>query len=135
MWLTNGGTATLVAVLVKTGEGAESVYRNMTTFLIEKSQGYGEVSPGLVIPGEIDKIGYKGVDITELISSGYRTTPEQVLGGTPGRGFYQMMDGIEGGRVNVAARGCGVALRAFELTVATRNSGRPSASRSRSTRR
>src|SRR5215472_14419405 len=50
MWLTNGGTATLVAVLVKTDGGADSVYRNMTTFLIEKPQGYGEVSPGLVIP-------------------------------------------------------------------------------------
>jgi alkylation response protein AidB-like acyl-CoA dehydrogenase len=117
MWLTNGGTATLVAVLVKTDEGAESVYRNMTTFLIEKKQGYGEVEPGLTIPGKIAKMGYKGVDTTELIFTGYRTTPEQILGGTPGRGFYQMMDGVEVGRVNVAARGCGVALRAFELGV------------------
>jgi len=117
MWLTNGGTATLVAVLVKTDEGADSVYRNMTTFLIEKPQGYGEVAPGLVIPGKIAKMGYKGVDTTELIFTGYRTVPEQVLGGTPGRGFYQMMDGVEVGRVNVAARGCGVALRAFELAV------------------
>ncbi|HEX9040641.1 MAG TPA: acyl-CoA dehydrogenase family protein [Trebonia sp.] len=117
MWLTNGGTATLVAVLVKTDEGAPSVYRNMTTFLIEKPQGYGEVAPGLVIPGKIAKMGYKGVDTTELLFSGYRTAPGQILGGTPGRGFYQMMDGIEVGRVNVAARGCGVALRAFELAV------------------
>jgi alkylation response protein AidB-like acyl-CoA dehydrogenase len=117
MWLTNGGTATLVAVLVKTDEGADSVYRNMTTFLVEKPQGYGEVAPGLVIPGKIAKMGYKGVDTTELVFSGYRTSGEQVLGGTPGRGFYQMMDGVEVGRVNVAARGCGVALRAFELAV------------------
>jgi alkylation response protein AidB-like acyl-CoA dehydrogenase len=117
MWLTNGGTASLVAVLVKTDEGADSVYRNMTTFLIEKKQGYGEVEPGLTIPGKIAKMGYKGVDTTELIFSGYRTSGEQILGGSPGRGFYQMMDGIEVGRVNVAARGCGVALRAFELGV------------------
>ncbi len=117
MWLTNGGTATLVAVLVKTDEGADSVYRNMTTFLVEKPQGYGEVAPGLVIPGKIAKMGYKGVDTTELVFSGYRTSGEQVLGGAPGRGFYQMMDGVEVGRVNVAARGCGVALRAFELAV------------------
>jgi alkylation response protein AidB-like acyl-CoA dehydrogenase len=117
MWLTNGGTATLVAVLVKTDEGAESVYRNMTTFLVEKKPGFGDVEPGLTIPGKIAKMGYKGVDTTELIFSGYRTSAEQVLGGTPGRGFYQMMDGIEVGRVNVAARGCGVALRAFELAV------------------
>jgi alkylation response protein AidB-like acyl-CoA dehydrogenase len=117
MWLTNGGTSTLVAVLVKTDEGAESVYRNMTTFLVEKKAGFGEVEPGLTIPGKIEKMGYKGVDTTELIFTGYRTSPGQVLGGTPGRGFYQMMDGVEVGRVNVAARGCGVALRAFELAV------------------
>jgi alkylation response protein AidB-like acyl-CoA dehydrogenase len=117
MWLTNGGTATLVAVLVKTDDGAESVYRNMTTFLIEKKQGYGDVEPGLTIPGKIAKMGYKGVDTTELVFSGYRTPGEQILGGTPGRGFYQMMDGVEVGRVNVAARGCGVAVRAFELGV------------------
>jgi alkylation response protein AidB-like acyl-CoA dehydrogenase len=117
MWLTNGGTATLVAVLVKTDEGAESVYRNMTTFLVEKERGFGEVEPGLTIPGKIEKMGYKGVDTTELIFTGYRTPAEQILGGTPGRGFYQMMDGVEVGRVNVAARGCGVALRAFELAV------------------
>ena len=117
MWLTNGGTATLVAVLVKTDEGAQSVYRNMTTFLIEKKPGYGEVEPGLTIPGKIEKMGYKGVDTTELVFNGYRVAPGQVLGGTPGRGFYQMMDGVEVGRVNVAARGCGVALRAFELAV------------------
>ena len=117
MCLTNGGTATLVAVLVKTDEGAESVYRNMTTFLVEKEQGFGEVQPGLTIPGKIEKMGYKGVDTTELIFTGYSTSPEQILGGTRGRGFYQMMDGVEVGRVNVAARGCGVALRAFELAV------------------
>ena len=62
-------------------------------------------------------MGYKGVDTTELIFSGYRTSAGQILGGNPGRGFYQMMDGVEVGRVNVAARGCGVALRAFELGV------------------
>jgi alkylation response protein AidB-like acyl-CoA dehydrogenase len=118
MWVTNGGTATLAAVLVKTDEGAESVYRNMTTFLIEKPQGFGEVLPGLTIPGKIEKMGYKGVDTTELIFSGYRTSATQILGGTPGRGFYQMMDGVEVGRVNVAARGCGVAQRAFELAIA-----------------
>ncbi|MEV0595791.1 acyl-CoA dehydrogenase family protein [Nonomuraea cavernae] len=117
MWLTNGGSATLVAVLVKTDEGADSVYRNMTTFLVEKPQGFGEVEPGLTVPGKIEKMGYKGVDTTELLFDGYRVPAAQVLGEAPGRGFYQMMDGVEVGRVNVAARGCGVALRAFELGV------------------
>src|ERR1700742_2921027 len=117
MWLTNGGTSSLVAVLVKTDEGADSVYRNMTTFLVEKQPGFGEVEPGLIIPGKIDKMGYKGVDTTEMVFSGYRTSADQILSGAAGRGFYQMMDGVEVGRVNVAARGCGVALRAFELGV------------------
>jgi alkylation response protein AidB-like acyl-CoA dehydrogenase len=118
MWLTNGGSSTLVAVLVKTDEGADSVYRNMTTFLVEKPAGFGEVKDGLTIPGKIEKMGYKGVDTTELIFDGFRVAADQILGGVPGKGFYQMMDGVEVGRVNVAARGCGVALRAFELGIA-----------------
>jgi alkylation response protein AidB-like acyl-CoA dehydrogenase len=117
MWLTNGGSSNLVAVLVKTDTGADSVYKNMTTFLVEKESGFGETAPGLIVPGKIDKMGYKGVDTTELIFDGYRTTSDQILGGEPGKGFYQMMDGVEVGRVNVAARGCGVALRAFELGI------------------
>jgi alkylation response protein AidB-like acyl-CoA dehydrogenase len=117
MWLTNGGSSNLVAVLVKTEVGAPSVYRNMTTFLVDKEPGFGEVAPGLTVPGKIEKMGYKGVDTTELVLDAYRTTKAQILGGEPGRGFYQMMDGVEVGRVNVAARACGVARRAFELGV------------------
>jgi alkylation response protein AidB-like acyl-CoA dehydrogenase len=118
MWLTNGGSANLVALLVKTDEGADSVYRNMTTFLVDKEPGFGEVAPGLTVPGKIEKMGYKGVDTTELVLDGHVVPAAQVLGSQPGRGFYQMMDGVEVGRVNVAARGCGVALRAFELAIA-----------------
>jgi alkylation response protein AidB-like acyl-CoA dehydrogenase len=117
MWLTNGGSSNLVAVLVKTDEGAESVYKNMTTFLVDKTEGFGEVEPGLTVPGKIDKMGYKGVDTTELIFEDFRIDADQILGGEPGKGFYQMMDGVEVGRVNVAARGCGVARRAFELGI------------------
>ncbi len=120
MWLTNGGTSTLVAVLCRTDEGHDAPHRNLTTFLIEKEPGFGANSkvPGLTVPGKIDKMGYKGVDTTELILTGARIPADRVLGGATGRGFYQMMDGIEVGRVNVAARGCGVALRAFELGIA-----------------
>ncbi len=117
MWLTNGGSSNLVAVLVKTDEGAESVYKNMTTFLVEKEEGFGETAQGVTVPGKIDKMGYKGVDTTEMVFEGHRISADQVLGGEPGKGFYQMMDGVEVGRVNVAARGCGVAWRAFELGI------------------
>jgi alkylation response protein AidB-like acyl-CoA dehydrogenase len=118
MWLTNGGSSTLVAALVRTDEGAEKAHQNLTTFLVEKPAGFGEVVPGVTIPGKIDKMGYKGVDTTELIFDGYRAQAEDILGGTPGRGFSQMMDGVEVGRVNVAARACGISIRAFELAIA-----------------
>src|SRR4051794_37035172 len=118
MWLTNGGSSNLVATLVRTDEGEESPYKSMTTFLVEKEEGFGETAPGLTIPGKIDKMGYKGVDTTEAVFEGYRTTDDQILGGETGQGFYQMMDGVEVGRVNVAARACGIANRAFELAIA-----------------
>ena len=118
MWLTNGGSSNLTAVLVKTDTGAESVYRNMSTFLVEKEPGFGQTAPGVTVPGKIEKMGYKGVDTTELILENYTTSSAQILGGVPGKGFYQMMDGVEVGRVNVAARACGLARRAFELGIA-----------------
>jgi alkylation response protein AidB-like acyl-CoA dehydrogenase len=120
MWLTNGGTSTLVAVLCLTDEGHSAPHRNMTTLLIEKEPGFGAnpTVPGLTVPGKIEKMGYKGVDTTELILTDVRIPADRVLGGVAGQGFYQMMDGVEVGRVNVAARGCGVALRAFELGIA-----------------
>ncbi len=117
MWLTNGGSSTLIALLVKTDEGAEKAHRNLTTFLVEKPEGFGEVAPGLTIPGKIDKMGYKGVDTTEAVFDGFEIGADMVLGEAPGKGFAYMMDGVEVGRVNVAARACGIAIRAFELAV------------------
>jgi alkylation response protein AidB-like acyl-CoA dehydrogenase len=120
MWLTNGAYSAVVATLVKTEVGADSVYGNMTTFLLEKEPGFGETAPGLTIPGKIEKMGYKGVETTEMVLDGVRVPDSAILGGPSGlgRGFYQMMDGIEVGRVNVAARACGISLRAFELAIA-----------------
>ncbi|MFI8975424.1 acyl-CoA dehydrogenase family protein [Nocardia asteroides] len=117
MWLTNGGSSTLIALLAKTDEGADTPYRNLTTFLVDKPAGFGEVRPGLTIPGKIDKMGYKGVDTTEAVFDGFRIGAGQILGGAPGKGFAHMMDGVEVGRVNVSARACGIAIRAFELAV------------------
>ncbi|NLJ52613.1 MAG: acyl-CoA dehydrogenase [Intrasporangiaceae bacterium] len=118
MWLTNGGSSNLVAVLVKTDLGHESVYKNMTTFLVEKETGFGETAQGVTVPGKIDKMGYKGIDTTEMVFEGHRISSDQILGGEPGKGFFQMMDGVEVGRVNVAARACGLAMRGFELGIA-----------------
>ncbi|MDQ1643592.1 MAG: hypothetical protein QOJ90_2943, partial [Actinomycetota bacterium] len=116
MWLTNGARAGIVATLVRTDEGGDSVYKNMTTFLVEKEPGFGKQG-GLTIPGKIDKMGYKGVETTEMVFEGHVIEADQILGGTPGKGFYQMMDGVEVGRVNVAARACGISIRAFELAI------------------
>jgi len=119
MWVTSGGTANLVAVLCRTDDGRDRPHQNLTAFLIEKEPGFGPNPsvPGLTVPGKIHKMGYRGVDTTELILADVRVPASRVLGGQTGQGFYQMMDGIEVGRVNVAARGCGVALRAFELAI------------------
>jgi alkylation response protein AidB-like acyl-CoA dehydrogenase len=117
MWLTNGASANLVALLARTAEGASRPHENLTTFLIEKDSGFGQTRPGLSVPGKIAKMGYKGVDTTELILDECRVPATRVLAELPGRGFYQMMDGIEVGRVNVAARACGVGQRAFELAI------------------
>jgi len=120
MWLTNGAQSRVVATLVKDDLQADSVYRNMTTFLVEKDAGFGETRPGLTIPGKLEKMGYKGVETTEMILDGVGVSADDVLGGVEqrGKGFYQMMDGVEVGRVNVAARACGISIRAFELAVA-----------------
>jgi alkylation response protein AidB-like acyl-CoA dehydrogenase len=120
MWLTNGGSSNLVAVLVRTDEDVDDsvpVYKKMSTFLVEKEPGFGETAQGVTVPGKIEKMGYKGIDTTEMVFEGHRISADQVLGGEPGQGFYQMMDGVEVGRVNVAARACGIANRAFELGV------------------
>ena len=119
MWLTNGARAGVVATLMKTDEGADSVYKNMTTFLIEKEPGFG-THDGIIIPGKIEKMGYKGVETTEMVMDNARMPATAILGGDAGRGrgFYQMMDGVEVGRVNVAARACGIMIRAFELGIA-----------------
>jgi len=118
MWITNGLRSAVVATLVKTDTGHDSVYRNMTAFLVEKEPS-ATTTGGVTIPGHIEKMGYKGVESTEMILRDHRVPTSRVLGGEAGigRGFYQMMDGIEVGRVNVAARGSGVAQRAFELGV------------------
>ncbi|HUR51920.1 MAG TPA: acyl-CoA dehydrogenase family protein [Mycobacteriales bacterium] len=119
MWLTNGARAGLIATLVKTDEGGDSVYKNMTTFLIEKEPGFGTTAPGITIPGKIEKMGYKGVETTEMVMENVRQSTASILGGAEGagKGFYQMMDGVEVGRVNVAARACGISIRAFELAI------------------
>src|SRR3984885_2042653 len=98
MWVTNGSTSSLVALLAKTDEGGARPHQNLTAFLIEKDPGFGQTRPGLTVPGKIHKLGYRGVDTTELALDGCHVPANRVLGEQPGQGFYQIMDGIEVGR-------------------------------------
>jgi len=123
MWVTNGLLSDLVFVLVKTDKDADPPYKGMTCFIAEKEPGVSENTgdyAGLTVPPKIKKMGYKGVESTELVFDGYRCPAENILGGEEaglGQGFVQMMDALEVGRVNVAARGVGIAQRALELAL------------------
>jgi alkylation response protein AidB-like acyl-CoA dehydrogenase len=119
MWVTNGLRAGVVFVLMKSDPKAEPAHTGMTCFITEKEPGVERVD-GLTIPPQIKKMGYKGVESTELVYDGFRCPPERILGGEEaglGKGFAQMMDALEVGRVNVAARGVGIAQRALELAL------------------
>jgi butyryl-CoA dehydrogenase len=119
MWVTNGWRSGLVMLLAKTDPAAQPAHTGMTGFVIEKEP---ETSPpGLSIPMPgLPKLGYKGVESTELVFDGFRTPADSVLGGEAGvgQGFKYFMSGIEVGRVNVAARGAGVAKAALDDAVA-----------------
>jgi alkylation response protein AidB-like acyl-CoA dehydrogenase len=119
MWVTNGLRSGLVFVLVRTDPDAEPRHRGLTCFIAEKEPGAAS-NPGLTVPPQIHKLGYKGVESTELVFDGFRTPADSILGGEEsglGHGFAQMMDALEVGRVNVAARGVGIAQRALELAL------------------
>jgi alkylation response protein AidB-like acyl-CoA dehydrogenase len=119
MWVTNGLRSAVVFVLVRTDRESDTPQRGMTCFVCEKEPGAAE-NAGLTIPPKIRKLGYKGVESTELIFDGYRCPADMILGGEEAglnKGFPQMMDALEVGRVNVAARGVGIAQRALELAL------------------
>ncbi len=122
MWVTNGLRSGLVFLLAKSDVDASPAYKGMTCYITEKEPGASENTgewAGLTVPPQIKKMGYKGVESTELVYDGYKCPKDNVLGGEEGvgKGFVYMMDALEVGRVNVAARGVGIAQRALELGV------------------
>lgn len=118
MWVTNGLRAGMVMLLAVTDPEAQPRHAGMTAFIVDKEPGRAE-QPGLSIPAPLKKLGYKGVESTELVFDGFRIPAAQVLGGEDqvGGGFKQFMGGIELGRVNIAARGLGIATAAFEAAI------------------
>jgi alkylation response protein AidB-like acyl-CoA dehydrogenase len=120
MWVTNGWRSGIIMLLTKTDPAAVPPHTGMTGFIVEKEPEVSDL-PGLTIPmPALKKLGYKGVESTELLFENFRTPASSVLGGDRGvgEGFKYFMSGIEVGRVNVAARGVGVAQAALEEALA-----------------
>ncbi|CAM5441192.1 MULTISPECIES: acyl-CoA dehydrogenase family protein [Streptomyces] len=109
-WITNARRAGLIALLVKTDPAAEPAHRGMSVLLAEHG-------PGMTVSRDLPKLGYKGVESCELAFDGFRVPGDALLGGREGRGFGQMMRGLEIGRIQVAARAVGVGRAAFEDSV------------------
>ena len=101
-WITNGIHGTCFALLVKTDPDAEPRHKGMSMFVAEKADGFR-------VSRKIEKLGYKGIDSAELIFDNYRISADNLIGGTEGRGLQAALSGLELGRINVAARGCGLA--------------------------
>jgi alkylation response protein AidB-like acyl-CoA dehydrogenase len=122
MWVTNGLRANMVMLLAVTDPQAQPRHRGMTAFILDKEPGVA-AQPGLTVPPHLRKLGYRGVESTELVLDGFRTPARSVLGGESqvGQGFKQFMAAVELGRVNVAARAVGLATCALEQAIAYAN--------------
>ncbi|MEU2001669.1 acyl-CoA dehydrogenase family protein [Rhodococcus sp. NPDC019627] len=110
-WISNARRSGLIALLCKTDPSANPKHRGISIVLVEHG-------PGLTVSRDLPKLGYKGVETCELSFDGYRIPATAILGGTPGKGFGQMMKGLETGRIQVACRALGVATAALEDSLA-----------------
>src|SRR4029077_480351 len=95
------------ALLVKTDTAAEPRHRGMSMLLAEKG-------PGFTVSRKLEKLGYRGIDSAELVFSDYRVPADRLIGGEEGRGLQHALSGLELGRINVAARGVGIAQAALD---------------------
>src|SRR3954464_10635394 len=109
-WISNGIHGQIFALLVKTDPAAEPRHRGMSLFLAEKG-------PGFTVSGKLEKLGYKGIDSAELVFEDYEIRADRLIGGQEGRGLQHALGGLELGRINVAARGVGVAEAASDEAV------------------
>jgi alkylation response protein AidB-like acyl-CoA dehydrogenase len=110
-WISNARRSQLIALLCKTDPSATPQHKGISIILVEHG-------PGLVVSRDLPKLGYKGVESCELGFDGYRTRTSSLLGAEEGRGFAQMMKGLETGRIQVASRALGVAQAAFDDALA-----------------
>jgi butyryl-CoA dehydrogenase len=106
-WISNARRSGLIALLCKTDPAAKPAHKGISVVLVEHG-------PGLTVSRDLPKLGYKGVESCELTFDECRVPASAVLGGEPGKGFAQMMKGLETGRIQVASRALGVATAALE---------------------
>lgn len=111
MWITNGRYGNTFLLIAKTNPQAKPAHKGMSAFVIEKG------APGLTVSRDIDKLGYKSVETCELHFQDFPVPAENLIGGAEGEGFKQVMTGLEAERLNVAARGLGIARAAFEEAI------------------
>ena len=111
MFITNAEHGNSFAVLAKTDPDAQPRHRGMSCFFVEKP------NPGVRVGQHLDKLGYRGLDSSELIFDDCRVGAENLIGEVEGQGFKHVMAGLEGGRINVAARAVGVATAAFDAAI------------------
>ena len=110
LFITNGKHGNVFFLLAKTDTSIEPKHRGITGFIAEKGEGFSSGK-------DLNKLGYRGVDTTELIFKDYKIPEENIIGNIEGKGFYQVMDALETGRINIAARAVGVATGAFETAI------------------
>jgi alkylation response protein AidB-like acyl-CoA dehydrogenase len=108
MWITNAAEGSCLALLVKTNPDAQPRYNGMSLFIAPKQEGFN-------VARNLPKLGYKAIDTAEIVFDNYRVPAENLIGGIEGRGFFQVAGGLELGRINVAARGVGIAEGALKL--------------------
>jgi len=111
MFISNGASGNAFAVLARTDKTADPPHRGISCFVVQKP------AAGFSVAQKLDKLGYRGIDTTELVFDNVRIPAENLVGGVEGQGFRQVMSGLEGGRINVAARAVGVATAAFEAAI------------------
>jgi alkylation response protein AidB-like acyl-CoA dehydrogenase len=110
LFITNGRRGTVFMLLARTDPDAEPPHRGITAFIAEKG-------PGFSAGRDLNKLGYRGVDTSELVFQDFHVPADRVIGLEEGQGFYQVMDALETGRINIAARAVGVATAAFEAAI------------------
>ena len=110
-WITNSMYGNTLALLVKTDPAASPRHKGMSLFIAEKG-------PGFRVARKLEKLGYRGIDTCELVFENYRIPADRLIGGVEGKGLQQVLSGLELGRINVAARGVGVASEALKEAVA-----------------